>query len=696
MTRVLSLLAIAAVVLGLFWLPQPDAARLGAAHVGSLLTEGTGPDGEEPLLWRFLLDSPAADLEGKTYTLFVRTRGIQRGEEPVLDRIHAEVGASIKRDLRALLAEEDRQLEVVYDPGGERGADLIASLTEPGRLALTVQLPDGLRATVGKAWHPPDGRSLLPPLVAILLAILLRKPVIALFAGVAVGAALVRSIGGAPLTESAGGGILDVFGVYLLQELLDRDRQMIVAFVLFMLAMVGVITRAGGIRGVMDRISRLAASAKSSQVATWLMGLVVFFDDYANTILVGSTMRPLTDRFKVAREKLAYVVDSTAAPVAGISILSTWIAFEVSTFSAQLPDAGLAPDQGYEIFLRTLPFRFYCIFTIFFVGLVTLTGRDFGPMLAAERRARGGKLLRDGAQPMVGEAATRLKAAPHVRPRAVVALLPILTFVAVTLWVIFRDGGGLTVFQEGEGFADFGELLSIEGLTQVLYDGSGFAPMMWGSLAGLVLAALLALAAGLRWDIASAAFASVRSMAVGLAILYLAWSIGRLCLDLDTAEYLSALVGDAINPILLPVALFLLAGFVAFATGSSWGTMTILLPLVVGLAYTMGNTLEGFGGEAMLVVSIGAVLEGAIFGDHCSPISDTTVMSSIASASDHIDHVRTQMPYAVTTMAVAMVAGYVPAVLFGLSPWVSLLAGCALLVLLLLWKGRRAEEPATP
>ena len=455
------------------------------------------------------------------------------------------------------------------------------------------------------------------------------------------------------------------------------------AFVIFMLAMVGVIIKAGGIHGLMQRIARLAKDARRTQIATWFMGLAIFFDDYANSILVGSTMRSLTDKFKVAREKLAYIVDSTAAPVAGISILSTWIAFEVSTFSAQLPDAGLSPDQGYEIFLRTLPYRFYCLFTLFFVGLIVFTGRDFGPMLTAERRARAGQVLREGAKPMVGKEATELEASPKVTPKASMALVPILVFVFTTLGYIFFAGGGHELGAS---------LFTIEGATTVLYDGSGFDPLMYGSLAGLVVAAVMAAAVGLRGEIPSSAWASLRSMGVALIILYLAWSIGAICGDLNTAEYLAVLLGDSINPLLLPVILFALSGFVAFSTGSSWSTMTILLPLVVGLAFHMGETLPGFGGEMMVVVSIGAVLEGAIFGDHCSPISDTTVMSSIACASDHVDHVRTQMPYAITTMVVALLCGYLPAVILGLSPWLSLLLGCAVLTAIVLWKGQRADN----
>ena len=197
---------------------------------------------------------------------------------------------------------------------------------------------------------------------------------------------------------------------YFRGQLVDRARIEIILFVIFMLAMVGVVTKAGGIRGMMNRIASLAQDARKTQIATWIMGLSVFFDDYANTILVGSTMRPLADRFRIAREKLAYIVDSTAAPVAGVSILSTWIAFEVSTFSAQLPDAGMAPSDGYAVFIQTLPYRFYCWFTLLFVAFVVFS--EAGLRAHAHRRTTrpGRKLLRDGATPLVGKAATELEA----------------------------------------------------------------------------------------------------------------------------------------------------------------------------------------------------------------------------------------------------------------------------------------------
>ncbi|MDA1263582.1 MAG: Na+/H+ antiporter NhaC family protein [Planctomycetota bacterium] len=666
----------------------------GADVPGKPLPDRKRKEGDPtpPTLWELIADDAQEDEDlGKLVRVRLLEQTLMMGTQD--PKLHADLAGSVLRGLRAIGA-DDGGFRVLEHTQPEPGLDAYvkedfglvavtgAYLTQ-GAVQLAVDLPDGRLVWAWGKSPAPGGTSLLPPLVAILLAIILRQPVLALLAGVLVGSVLVLVVAGQGIFGAAFPGLRGVFDIYLWNELIDSDRQKIVAFVIFMLAMVGVIIKAGGIHGLMQRIARLAKDARRTQIATWFMGLAIFFDDYANSILVGSTMRSLTDKFKVAREKLAYIVDSTAAPVAGISILSTWIAFEVSTFSAQLPDAGLSPDQGYEIFLRTLPYRFYCLFTLFFVGLIVFTGRDFGPMLTAERRARAGQVLREGAKPMVGKEATELEASPKVTPKASMALVPILVFVFTTLGYIFFAGGGHELGAS---------LFTIEGATTVLYDGSGFDPLMYGSLAGLVVAAVMAAAVGLRGEIPSSAWASLRSMGVALIILYLAWSIGAICGDLNTAEYLAVLLGDSINPLLLPVILFALSGFVAFSTGSSWSTMTILLPLVVGLAFHMGETLPGFGGEMMVVVSIGAVLEGAIFGDHCSPISDTTVMSSIACASDHVDHVRTQMPYAITTMVVALLCGYLPAVILGLSPWLSLLLGCAALTAIVLWKGQRADD----
>jgi Na+/H+ antiporter NhaC len=554
----------------------------------------------------------------------------------------------------------------------------------PDGLRLDWRPPAGAGGNHELPWTPPDRRSILPPLVAIALAIATRKPILSLLCGVLVGSILAELRAGSATLGALGSGTAGVFTHYLYNKLIDKDSLQIVAFVVLMLAMVGNLTLNGGIRGLMDRLSNLARGPRSTQITTYVMGLAIFFDDYSSTILVGSTMRPLTDRFKVAREKLAYLVDSTSAPVAGLSLFSTWIAFEVSTFAAQLPAAGLLSSDGYAVFLQTLPYRFYCWFTLAFLGFVVLSGRDFGPMLAAERRARSlGQVLRPGANPMVSSQSTTLEMPPGVRPAAWRALLPVSAFILVTLLEIARRGGAFHLAPA--------ELFTLRGITGVLNKGSGNWSLMVGSAAGFAMAVVGTLQAGLKpKHVLQAGWATLRSVGLAMGILYLAWSIADVCRDLGTAAFLAVQIEGVLEPSLLPVALFLLSGLIAFATGTSWGTMGILLPLVVGLAFQMGAETT-VGSLGLMVISIGAVLEGSIFGDHCSPISDTTVLSSISSASDHLDHVRTQMPYALLTMSVAVVTGYLPSVLLGWSPFLCLGLGLAVLLLVIFLFGRRAQ-----
>lgn len=692
MNRAIPLIVFAFVVLGLFLVPSASNNKLAAFHVGELLEPTEDDASGTPNLVQALLECPSTTWDEDHKVADVRLGGV-RMTTPKTDKVdllvHSEARRSIIRYLRVYASENgfalsDRDLRVP-DPAGP----IVLTQLLDGELSMEMTIPEGAVHRIARDWRPPTQLTLLPALLAIFFSILLRKPILSLLAGVLLGAILVPWVAGKGLSEALTIGFKAVPGKYLAGELGDSERTYIVLFVVFMLAMVGVITRAGGIRGLMDQIARLAKGVRGTQVATWFMGLAIFFDDYANTILVGSTMRPLADKARVSREKLAYIVDSTAAPVAGISIFSTWIAFEVSTFSASLPDAGIAPGQGYAIFLQTLPFRFYCLLTLFFVGLVVFMGRDFGPMLSAERRARSGQILRPGARPMVSAAATELEPAAGVKPSASAAIWPLAAFLGTTLLWILWSGGA---FDSGT------KLSSAESWTKILYEGSGSEPLMFGSLAGFAIAAIMATLRGLGpGAIAGAAWSALRSMGVAIAILYLAWMIGAVCKDLGTAGYLAVVLGDAIPDIVLPVILFLLSAMVAFSTGSSWSTMTILLPLVVGLAFRLGEN-GTIGGELLVVMSIGAVLEGAIFGDHCSPISDTTVMSSIASASDHIDHVRTQAPYALVTMLAALLLGYFPAAFFAadvgpILPFLCLGAGALTLVAVLRWKGKHSAEP---
>ncbi|HIG12044.1 MAG TPA: Na+/H+ antiporter NhaC family protein [Planctomycetes bacterium] len=699
MTRVLTFACALLALVGLAFLPTARPTALAALHGGVLLDElvsDPGLSGEELALWELILDSPHYSEAEQGKARLVLGQVELSAPDLALDSPDStKFKEAILRGLRQKVAfERDRELEVLEAEPGAAGLALTLEVAGAAPLVLHVGVAAEVQPEPGAEdvfvfdWRPASPTSLLPPLVAILLAVLLRRPVISLFTGVLAGALLLRWAGTGAIYAKVFGGLSDVFSVFLLDEVLDRGgngRLHVIGFVIAMLAMVGVITKNGGIRGLMNIVARFARTARSTQVATYLMGLAVFFDDYANTILVGSTMRPLTDRYRIAREKLAYIVDSTAAPVAGLSIFSTWIAFEVSTFSAQLPLAGLSPDDGYSIFIQTLPYRFYCILTLGLVLMVTVSGRDFGPMLKAERRARKtGQLVREGGTPMVSDAATAMEPAASITIRAWRALVPLGVFVGVTVWTILSTGGAFAKAAPS--------LFTIQGLSSVLGDADSYVALWRGSSMGLLTAVVASLFAGLRLEILDAAWKTLKSMGIALAILYLAWMIGAVCGKLGTASYLTVMLDQMLMPLALPVILFLLSGVIAFSTGSSWSTMSILLPLVVGLAFSLGEGTE-IGGLALVVLSIGAVLEGSIFGDHCSPISDTTVLSSVASASDHIDHVRTQAPYALLCMGVAIVAGYLPAAVFGTHPLVSLAAGLGVLGLALYVFGARADDP---
>jgi Na+/H+ antiporter NhaC len=600
-------------------------------------------------------------------------------------------------------------------------------------------------------WRLPGRGALVPPLLAIVVALLFRRVLLALFLGILSGAALLAYAGSpeAGVVPAVGRGLLDVFTVYLRTELVDTFRIEILGFVIALVAAVGVMSRSGGVQGLVELLLRFARSVRSTLMVTWGMGLLIFFDDYTNCLLVGSTMRPLTDRMRISREKLAYIVDSTAAPVAGLSLLSTWIAFEVSTYSAQLPGVGIT-ESAYAVFLHTIPYRYYCLFTIVFVLSTILTRRDFGPMLAAERRARStGQLVRPGGTPMVAAEATRIEPPAGLPLDWRKAAFPIATVLVVTIGRILYDGGALDLARETPR-----ALLTLEGLTGILDAGSGAGPIFIGALCGLVLAIWLAgsgpLRAGglagtvaalalhapvgawlegrvaadavgyLAWclpglgatalvwsvlrgrptarphlpgrDILGASVSSVRALVFAVLILLQAWMIGAVCRDVATADYLVALTGGAVSPVTLPALLFVVSALVALATGSSWSTMSILLPNVVALAAAVGSAHPA-GSTFLVVVCIGSVLEGSILGDHCSPISDTTVLSSVSSASDHVDHVRTQMPYALICGALAVFAGYIPTVGWeAWSPALGLAVGSGLILLILFVRGRRVPD----
>jgi Na+/H+ antiporter NhaC len=536
----------------------------------------------------------------------------------------------------------------------------------------------------------PGWLSLLPPIIAIIMALVFREVVLSLFAGVWVGALLLNGFDPFAATLRS----VDRFVLGALTE--DADHISIILFSLLLGGMVGVMSRSGGTRGIVEALQPLATSARRGMFLSWLAGIIIFFDDYANTLIVGNTMRPVTDRLRVSREKLAYIVDSTAAPMAAIAVITTWVGFEISligdalrTSAAQATDPVVAGQleagaaNPFSVFLHSIPYLFYPILAVSFVLMTTLMRRDFGPMRTAEVRARTtGQVLRPGSQPAADVGGGMMDPPEGAPRRWINAGLPILTVIIAALVGIYATGAEAA----GEGRHT---------LWDIVGGADPFRTLIWASFAGGVVA--IALAVGGRvLGIAHAIeawLAGMRAMFLAVVILVLAWSLGGVTQALGTGPFLSGMLQDTLPLPSLPVLVFLTAAGISFATGTSWGTMAILFPVVIPLAVAMGAGVGFDGGEhySILLGVISSVMAGSIFGDHCSPISDTTVLSSMASACDHIDHVRTQMPYALTVAGVAIIVGDIPAA-FGLPPWISLLTGLALLYLVLRTLGRPVPD----
>ncbi|MFQ6617449.1 MAG: Na+/H+ antiporter NhaC family protein [Fidelibacterota bacterium] len=448
--------------------------------------------------------------------------------------------------------------------------------------------------------------------------------------------------------------------------------------------MVGILAKNGGMQGIVDNISKYAKSPRTGQLATWAMGILIFFDDYANTLLVGNTMRAFTDKLRISREKLSYIVDSTAAPVASIALISTWIGFELGLIQDAFADMNL--QRGvYITFVQTIPYRFYSIFTLVFIFFISAYSRDFGPMLKAERRARStGKYIRDGAMPLSDEAMEKIDLPPDMPRRWYNALIPIFSVIIITILGLYINGR-----------VKLAERASTAPLYEIFGAADSFSVLMWAAFGGSIVAGVLSVSQkllSLRSTISSW-ISGIKSMIIAPAILILAWSIGKICSDLNTAGYVVSITKGILSPHMLPVLTFIIAASISFATGTSWGTMAILTPIVIPMAFSMGAGYSEGLRESIFLSTIGAVLAGSTFGDHCSPISDTTILSSMASGSDHIDHVKTQIPYAIFTASLGLIIGYLPAG-FGINPVISLVAGVIVMFILVQFFSRNMIEPS--
>ncbi len=517
----------------------------------------------------------------------------------------------------------------------------------------------------------PGWISIAPPLLAIFIALLLRNVIPALIAGIWFGAAALNSFTPLGIFQ----GLLDGFQIYVVRALSNQDHAAIILFSMMIGGMVGIITRNGGMNSIVMLLVSRAKTAVGGQLSVWLMGLMIFFDDYSNTLVVGNTARPLTDHLKISREKLAYIVDSTAAPVVCIALITTWIGYEVGLIDQALKGIPELTEPAYTVFLRSIPYNFYPILAIVFVYTVARTGKDMGPMYYAEVRARQGQVSPVNSQDTPAIQGDNLEPKAGVKMRAVNAFIPILVLILSLLMGLYITGEG-------------------DSMTEIIGSADSYKAMLWASLLGAMTAAIMTISQRIltTHETVDAWFGGVRAMLFAMIVLILAWALSDISLALHTADYLVSILADSLPAELVPVTVFVLSAITAFTTGTSWGTLGILMPLVIPLCWAVMQVNGVADAEHMHILysAIACNLAGAVWGDHCSPISDTTVLSSMASGCDHIEHVRTQMPYAMLVGMVAIAVGTIPTA-YGVSPIISILIGSGILVGILNFFGRRAE-----
>jgi Na+/H+ antiporter NhaC len=533
----------------------------------------------------------------------------------------------------------------------------------------------------------PGGVTLLPLICTLTVSALTREVYVALTSGIFVGAFIRYDF-------DFFDGLFKVFNVYIVDSIADQYHALTMLFTVLLGGLVAVMTKSGGAYGLAESVGRYASTPRYAQLSAYLSGWIIFFDDYANALVVGNTFRPITDMVKVSREKLAFIVDATSAPIASIMPVSAWIAYEVGLISDELGDAKYAArlegldldNSGYLIFLETIPSRYYPFVMLFFQAFLILTGLEFGPMLTAERRSRyrhiqvneSGELAPvdlDEDDNYHGDEEVDPNLPDESTPRAwwngvgviVVLIILIITFMIISglsycdcevsdLRGVFGNTDPFTSLVEGT--------VTTTILTFVFYrfqyksEGRIVAPGNGGEQL-------------LPFNKFMESFVSgMQHLMPAVFVLILAWAYGDLMKDIGTAEFFSQAVGEEIDGAVLPGITFILSSLIALATGTSWGTMAIMFPLVTSTA--LAKAVED-GNRDILLGTLSSVLAGSVFGDHCSPISDTTVLSSIATRCELQAHVLTQAPYAIFVGTITVIVGDFIGTSAGIPPVVGIL-----------------------
>ena len=526
--------------------------------------------------------------------------------------------------------------------------------------------------------------TLLPPLLAIVLAFITKNVVLSLVLGVFSGSLLINS---GSLTKS----FTDLAG-RIVSSMADPWNAGIILQVLVIGGLIALVTKMGGARAIAESLSKRAKSPASAQVIAWIMGLFIFFDDYANSLIVGPIMKPITDKMKISREKLAFIIDSTAAPVAGLALVSTWIGYEISLIKDGYSLIGIDNINAYGVFMETIPYRFYNILMLIFVLASGMMLREFGPMYKAEHRARTtGKVTEVEVDEDKGDEV--LKEKEGITPTIWNALVPILTLIFASLIGFYFNGLGAL---EGETL----ELVKASPISMyAIRETFGASDASIVLFEAALFASIIAILMGMKQKIFKLGEAidtwvhGMKHLVITGVILLLAWSLSSVIKELGASTYLVSLLSDSVPKFLLPSIIFVLASIISFSTGTSYGTMGILMPLAIPLANAVGINagLADLALSNYTIISVSAVLTGAIFGDHCSPISDTTILSSMGASCDHLAHTKTQLIYAVVVAAIAIVFGYLP-VSLGLNVWFTLLLGTVAIIALLRFYGKSVKN----
>lgn len=497
--------------------------------------------------------------------------------------------------------------------------------------------------------------TLIPPLVSILLAFITKNVVISLFIGILSGSFLL-SLNSTNFILALPQSFID-FIYRALNSLADPWNAGIILQVLAIGGVIHLVAKMGGAKAIAISLADKAKSSKGTQIITWFLGLLVFFDDYANSLIVGPIMRPVSDKMNISRERLAFIIDATAAPIAGLAIISTWIGLEVGLINDAFSGIGLNND-AFGIFLQTIPYRFYNILILAFVIITIVLAKDFGPMRKAEIKARQSNFnnldtkyndsIQSELEPKVG-----------VKLSIWNAIIPIGTLIVTSL--IFFYYSGYTSIVNGDNIElqnlMFKSPWSFLAIKEAFSSADASVALFQSAIISSIVAILMAVFKKI-FKVSEAIeiwIDGMKSLLMTAVILILAWSLSSVIKDLGTAKFLVTLLSGSMPAFLLPSVIFILGSIISFSTGTAYGTMGILMPLAIPLAHSINPEIS------FIVISTSAVLTGAIFGDHCSPISDTTILSSMGAGCNHIDHVKTQMPYALFVASITVLFGYIPA-----------------------------------